>query len=84
MQDVICLNRMHFQLVDTVGVLEIDDVLHATDDVDGIPVDDMMSVKTVVPSKLEGSVTALLHDLQQVKSYKTGPLERSTIPVCHP
>ena len=48
---------MHFQPVDIVGVLELDNVLHVTDDVDEIPVDDMMSVMTVVPSKLEGSVT---------------------------
>ena len=48
---------MHFQPVDTVGLLELGDVLHATDHVDEIPVDAMMSVVTVVPSKLEGSVT---------------------------
>ena len=57
MQDIIRLKHMHFQPVDTEGVLELDDVLHATDDVDGITVDDMVSVKTVVPSKLEGNVT---------------------------
>ena len=56
MQDIIWLKRMHFQPVATVGLLELDDVLNTTDDIDEIPVDDMMSIITVIPLKLGGSV----------------------------
>ena len=47
----------HYQPVDVVGVLELDDTLEATDKVGEIPVEDMTSVTTVIPSKLGGSVT---------------------------
>ena len=34
-----------------MGVLELDDALDATDEVDKIPVDGMVSIMTVMPSK---------------------------------
>jgi hypothetical protein len=48
---------VHYQPVDIVRVLELDDELDATDDVGEIHIKDMASVTTEVPLKAGSSVT---------------------------
>ena len=51
------LKCVHYQPVDIVRVLELDDELDATDDVGEIHIKDMASVTTEVPLKAGSSVT---------------------------